>query len=58
MLDRGRLVQAGPPEEIYTRPTTPFVARFTGLAGEVRVRERDGDGTALVEPPHGHSFRA
>jgi iron(III) transport system ATP-binding protein len=60
VLERGRLVQAGPPEEIYTRPSTPFVARFTGLAGEfgVRVRERDGDGTVLVEPPHGRSFRA
>jgi len=60
VLERGRLVQAGPPEEIYTRPATPFVARFTGLAGEfgVRVRERDGDGTVLVEPPHGHRFRA
>jgi iron(III) transport system ATP-binding protein len=60
VLERGRLVQAGPPEEIYTRPATPFVARFTGLAGEltVRVRERGGDGTVLVEPPHGRSFRA
>ena len=60
VLERGRLVQAGPPEEIYTRPATPFVARFTGLAGEfgVRVREHDGDGMVLVEPPNGHSFRA
>jgi iron(III) transport system ATP-binding protein len=60
VLERGRLVQAGTPEEIYTRPATPFVARFTGLAGElpVRVRDRDADGTVLVEPPEGHSFRA
>ena len=60
VLERGRLVQTGTPEEIYTRPATPFVARFTGLAGElaVRVRERDADGTILVEPPHGRSFRA
>jgi iron(III) transport system ATP-binding protein len=31
---------------------TPFVARFTGLPGElgVRVRERHADGTVLVEP--------
>jgi iron(III) transport system ATP-binding protein len=52
VLERGRLVQAGTPEEIYTRPATPFVARFTGLAGElpVRVRERHPDGTILVEP--------
>jgi iron(III) transport system ATP-binding protein len=60
VLERGRLVQAGTPEEIYTRPATPFVARFTGLAGElpVRVRDRNPDGTVLVEPPEGNSFRA
>jgi ABC-type Fe3+/spermidine/putrescine transport system ATPase subunit len=52
VLERGHLVQAGTPEEIYTRPATPFVARFTGLAGElpVRVRERRADGSLLVEP--------
>ena len=52
VLEKGRLVQAGTPEQIYTRPATPFVARFTGLAGEmaVRVRERHQDGMLLVEP--------
>jgi iron(III) transport system ATP-binding protein len=52
VLERGRLVQAGTPEEVYTRPATRFVARFTGLAGELRarVRERRQDGTVLVEP--------
>jgi iron(III) transport system ATP-binding protein len=52
VLEKGRLVQSGTPEQIYTRPATPFVARFTGLAGEmtVRVRERHPDGTMLVEP--------
>jgi iron(III) transport system ATP-binding protein len=60
VLERGRLVQVGTPEEIYTRPATPFVARFTGLAGElpVRVRDHGTDGTVLVEPPHGRSFLA
>ena len=37
VLEGGRLVQAGTPEEIYTRPATPFVARFTGPAGEPRL---------------------
>lgn len=51
VLDRGRLVQTGTPEEIYTRPATPFVARFTGLAGEVDVvvegpASVDGNGAA------------
>jgi iron(III) transport system ATP-binding protein len=60
VLEAGRLVQVGTPEEIYTRPATPFVARFTGLSGElhVRVRDRDADGTVLVEPSAGSSFRA
>lgn len=35
VLDKGRLVQLAEPEEIYRRPATPFVARFTGVAGEL-----------------------
>ena len=30
IMDRGKLVQAGTPEEIYERPRTEFVARFIG----------------------------
>jgi iron(III) transport system ATP-binding protein len=51
VLDQGRLVQSADPETLYLRPATPFVARFTGLSGELEgsVRERiDGD-TVLVE---------
>ncbi|GEM_PF-5484088 len=61
VLDGGRLVQAGTPEQVYARPATAFVARFTGLAGELgaRVRERRQDGTVLVEPdPGGRPFLA
>ncbi len=57
VLERGRLVQAGPPEEIYARPATPVVARFTGLAGEFQVRVRDGNGTFLVPPVPGRLMR-
>ena len=35
VLDHGVLVQLDHPEAIYARPATPFVARFTGLAGEL-----------------------
>jgi ABC-type Fe3+/spermidine/putrescine transport system ATPase subunit len=45
VLDHGQLVQCGPPEVIYRRPATPFVARFTGLAGELTgiVAHIDGE---------------
>jgi iron(III) transport system ATP-binding protein len=33
VLQAGRLVQHGAPEAIYRQPSTPFIARFTGLAG-------------------------
>lgn len=46
LLDHGHLLQLGAPEEIYFQPATPFVARFTGLAGEIPVlvsgQGRDG----------------
>jgi ABC-type Fe3+/spermidine/putrescine transport system ATPase subunit len=32
VLSAGRLDQVGPPEELYLRPTSPFVARFVGRA--------------------------
>lgn len=53
VLERGRLVQLGPPEQIYSAPATAFVARFTGLAGELPVRllaNRARNGTVEVEP--------
>jgi len=51
VLEKGHLVQMGSPEDIYTNPVTPFVARFTGLAGElpVRIRDAGSDNTARVE---------
>lgn len=35
VLNNGRLVQYGSPEEIFKNPADLFVARFTGLAGEL-----------------------
>jgi ABC-type Fe3+/spermidine/putrescine transport system ATPase subunit len=60
VLDHGRLVQLAAPEDIYHRPATPFVARFTGMAGEMSgvVARRDhhslevrvGPATVLARP--------
>jgi iron(III) transport system ATP-binding protein len=54
LLQRGSLVQFGRPEQIYSEPATPFVARFTGLSGELPVRvsghPADADGTIELEP--------
>lgn len=30
VMDRGRLIQSGTPNEVYDRPASPFVARFVG----------------------------
>jgi iron(III) transport system ATP-binding protein len=51
VLDSGRIVQFGSPEEIYQRPATPFVARFTGLAGELpgRVVSVDAAEQVVIE---------
>ena len=38
VFDRGRLIQLGTPEEIYTRPQTLFVADFIGRANFLPAR--------------------
>ncbi len=44
VLHGGRIVQLGSPQDIYSRPATTFVARFTGLAGEVAAVAVGGSG--------------
>ncbi|HET9081543.1 MAG TPA: ABC transporter ATP-binding protein [Trebonia sp.] len=53
VLEDGVLVQSGSAEDVYHHPATPFVARFTGLAGElpVRVAEHGGDGALQLTAP-------
>ena len=41
VMSDGRLVQVGPPEDVYTRPHTPFVASFVGKTNFL-------DGTVLA----------
>ncbi len=51
VLDQGRAVQMGKPEEIFSRPVSRFVAHFTATRNILpgRVKERCGDGVARVE---------
>ncbi len=48
VMQGGRLLQSGPPEELYRRPNTPFVASFLGGANAVRGTM---EGDAVVAPP-------
>jgi iron(III) transport system ATP-binding protein len=51
VLDQGRLVQLADPETLYLKPATPFVARFTGLSGELTgtVVGRESDELLVIE---------
>jgi spermidine/putrescine transport system ATP-binding protein len=56
VMNKGRLVQVGTPEDIYQRPSNLFVAAFMGEINQIPVR-RNGNGTweGLDLPGH---FRA
>ena len=51
VVDQGRVVQMGSPEEIFACPVSRFVAHFTATRNILpgRIRERCGEGQALVE---------
>lgn len=56
LLDGGRVLQSGAPEEVFRRPATPYIAEFLGaenvLAGTVRVlRDTPPDFVAVDQPP-------
>jgi len=62
VMNGGRIEQIGPPEEIYERPTTRFVAgfigvsnflegRFVGGAGNATHVEVDGTTLVCADPP-------
>jgi len=55
VMDGGRIVQQGTPEEIYRRPRTEFIAGFIGDASILRGRRRAGmielDGGLRVASP-------
>ncbi len=51
VMDQGRIVQAGRPEDIYDRPNSPFMAVFMGADNmiELEVR-RDATGKVMSVP--------
>jgi len=68
VMNKGRIEQEGPPEELYQRPGSSFVAGFLGFDNALSgtVREAEGGsvrvevaGTVLETRPHGNrSFEA
>jgi ABC-type Fe3+/spermidine/putrescine transport system ATPase subunit len=57
VLDLGRIVQVGPPQELYNRPVDVFVARLLGptnlLQGQVESQGSDLRGEVVVRTPLG-----
>ena len=43
VMNRGKVEQAGTPEEIYNRPRSEFVARFIGSSNVIRGKGLDAD---------------
>jgi spermidine/putrescine transport system ATP-binding protein len=55
VMHQGKLLQVGPPEEIYEHPRTRFIADFIGETNFVPVRVA---GTGEVRLPDGETVRA
>jgi molybdate transport system ATP-binding protein len=58
VIDRGRIVQAGAPAEISTRPASPFVADFAGAAVLRGEATREPGGLTLVRLRGGGELRS
>ncbi len=37
LMDKGRIAQIGPPEEVYDKPVSPFVASFMGAENQIAL---------------------
>ncbi len=55
VMDLGRIVQSGPPAEVYNRPVDSFVARFLGPINLIQgqVESTDPRGDLIVRTPLG-----
>jgi multiple sugar transport system ATP-binding protein len=54
VLNRGRIVQIGTPEDIYDRPATTFVAQLVGTPRINLVKSEREDGTMRIEKSELH----
>ncbi|MDF8355195.1 ABC transporter ATP-binding protein [Ensifer adhaerens] len=55
VMNAGRIVQVGPPQEIYDRPASLFVADFVGKTNRISATV---DGNASIELANGTRFAA
>ncbi len=59
VIDAGRVIQCGAPEEVFHHPTSAFVAGFMGADNGIDVVERaDGTLIAASSEPGGRAVRA
>ena len=66
LLDAGRVLQSGPPEQVFRRPASPYIAEFLGaenvFAGTARVLAEkapdwlEGEPSALAHGNHAIEF--
>jgi putative spermidine/putrescine transport system ATP-binding protein len=58
IMSAGEIVQVGPPEQVYNRPATPFVAAFMGADNVIAVDVARHDGVVQVAAgPHNEAAR-
>ncbi len=50
VMNRGRIEQIGPPEQVYAQPASPFVARFLGLDNLLPARVDPGQPKVVQTP--------
>lgn len=53
VMDHGKIMQVGPPLEIYTRPANDFVARFIGIANLFDVDIQSADQKVQIQTGFG-----
>ena len=52
VMDRGVIIQAGTPTEVFNRPSSVFVAEFLGAANIMNITHLDRDGGVSLQVAH------